>query len=471
MLSTIIGKEIKEILGSLKFAVTFGVCAVLILLSFYVGAESYNISQARYEAAKTENFRQLEGLTDWFGIQQYRIFLPPQPLESLVNGVANDIGRTIEVHGRGELVADDSKYGEEPIFAIFRFIDLEFIFQFILSLFAILFGFNAISGEKEQGTLRLVFANALPRYKYILGKLIGYLIALVIPLLAALALGCLLLIIMRLPLSGDDWLRLGLIIISGLLYFGVFLTLSIFISSLTRRSSNSLIMILVIWILAILIIPRSSVLIAGRTVDVPSLDELTYKKNKYRGQLWTEDKVKLNNFSAKSTGSIEDMIGEFNEYMSKLTDERDEKMKDYSFRLNEERLNRQKMQENLSLSISRVSPATSLSLAISSLAGTSIKLKDHFLSEASEYQKTYGDFLKEKTGINPEGRMVRIKLMSDKEEKPEPIDPTELPRFDYKAAGFSGLKRSAVVDIGILIIYNLLLFFGAIMAFNRYDLR
>ena len=144
---------------------------------------------AQYEAAKTENLRQLEGLTDWLSVRQFRIFLPPQPLASLVGGVSNDIGRTTEVRGRGELSATDSRYSEDPLFATFRFLDLDFTFQIVLSLLAILFAFDSVNGEKERGTLRLALANAVPRHLFITGKLIGSFLGLIVPLLLPIALG------------------------------------------------------------------------------------------------------------------------------------------------------------------------------------------------------------------------------------------------------------------------------------------
>ncbi len=222
MLKVLIEKEIRDIIGSTKFAVIFGACAVLVLVSFYVGARTYQANQSQYEAAKAENLRQFEGLTDWFSVQQYRVFLPPQPLAALVSGVSNDIGRTTEIWGRGELSAQDSKFGDEPIYAVFRFLDLEFMFQIVLSLFAVLLGYDAISGEKERGTLKLSFANSVPHYKYILGKIIGSLAALAVPLLVALSIGCLILPVLGVPLSGDDWMRLALVIATGLLYFAAF---------------------------------------------------------------------------------------------------------------------------------------------------------------------------------------------------------------------------------------------------------
>jgi len=217
---------------------------------------------SQYQASQAENLRQMEGLTDWFSLEQHRIFLPPQPLASLVTGISNDIGRTTEVRTRGELSAQDSRFNEDPIFAVFRFIDLNFIFQIVLSLFAILLGYDAVSGEKERGTLKLILANAVPRSVFILGKLIGSFVTLSLSVLVAIGMGCLLLPILGLNLSGNEWLRLSMIILAGLMYFGAFLTLSVFVSSMTRRTSSSFLVLLVLWIGSVLIIPRVSVLLA-----------------------------------------------------------------------------------------------------------------------------------------------------------------------------------------------------------------
>ena len=222
MLKLIIKKELSEILRSPKFIYSFAVCSLLILIMFYVGAKNYQINRAQYDAAVAEDIRSMAGITDWRMIN-HKIFLPPQPLASLVSGISNDIGRNIEVKGRGELVPTDSKYNEDPIYAVLRFLDLNFMFQIILSLFAILFCYNAINGEKESGTLRLMFSNSLPRDKFILGKTIGSSLSLIIPLLIPIFLGCLLLMLMGIPMTNQDGLKLGLILFTGLLLFGVFI--------------------------------------------------------------------------------------------------------------------------------------------------------------------------------------------------------------------------------------------------------
>ncbi|MBN2321104.1 MAG: ABC transporter permease, partial [Acidobacteria bacterium] len=295
MFRLIVARELREIIASTKFAVTFLVCSLLIILAFYVGARNYQVGMAQYEMAVAENLEQMKAHTDWRSVQ-HRIFLPPQPLMTLVTGISNDIGRNIRVAVRGEMAPQDSRFNDDPVFAVFRFLDLDFIFQVVLSLFAILFLYNAINGEKEQGTLRLTFTNAIPRDTYILGKATGAFLALGVPLLIPILIGCLLLPLMGVPMMGDGWIRLSLIIVAGLLFLGAFSTLSLFVSTLTHRSSSSFLVLLVAWIFAVLIIPRASVLLAGNMVDVISVDEIANQKIHQQYQAWEEEKENLSNF-------------------------------------------------------------------------------------------------------------------------------------------------------------------------------
>jgi ABC-type transport system involved in multi-copper enzyme maturation permease subunit len=469
MIRLIVEKELKEIIGSTKFAVSFGVCATLIILAFYIGARNHQVSMAQYEAAKSESLRQKEGLTEWTAVRDHRIFLPPRPLASIVTGISNDIGRTVSVHSRGELSAQDSRFNDEPIYAIFRFLDLNFVIQIVLSLFAILFAYDAINGEKEQGTLRLTFSNAIPRDKYILGKIIGTFLGLGVPLLIPIVIGCLILTIMGIPMSGSDWLQLALVVAGGLLYFGIFLTLSVFVSSLTQRTSHSFLLLLVVWIFAVLIIPRSAVLIAGRAVAVPSVDEIASKKTLLQSQLWQEDRKKMNKFQPPKDTEPRDIMTALNKFMGELGDAREKKMLAFAGKLNEERRNAQQRQENLAFMIARLSPTATFSLLASRLAGTSIRLKQHFLQEAVDYQRAYSQFMEEKTGMKMGGNMVFFRVSDQDEEEPEPIDPRELPAFNY--ADEEALAGGLILDFGILVSFNLILFLGAFVGFLRYDVR
>ena len=471
MLRLIIEKDLRDIITSTKFAVTFGVCSLLIVLTFFVGAKNYQVNRQAYEAAKAENLRQLDGVTDWISVRDFRVFLPPQPLAVLVNGISNDIGRTTDIQGRGEPTTYDSRYGDSPVFAIFRFLDLEFLFGIALSLFAIVFAYDAVNGEKERGTLRLTFANAIPQDTYILGKLIGSFLALGVPLLIPILLGCALLPALGVSLTGDEWIRLGLIIGTGILYFSAFLGLAIFVSALTQRSSSSFLLLLVCWILVVLIIPRSSVLLAGRAVDVPSVDDINAKKSSLARQLFTEDRTKMSGFKPSATGDPSAMVSEFNKFMSGLADARDQKMRELSDRLNEERSNAQRRQQAIAFGIARISPAAAFSLAATFLAGTSLDLQNRYRREAMAYQEEFGKFMLAKTGVKLGGRVMVFRSESDNGAKPKPIDPQELPAFRFTPATLANVFPGAMLDLGLLVLFNLVFFAGAFVGFLRFDVR
>lgn len=469
MFRLLIAKELRETILTAKFAATFGVCTILILVSFYVGARNYQVSQEEYEAAVAENLTQMEGLTEWSRIS-HRISLPPQPLAALVSGISNDIGRTADMRTRGELRFENSRYNEDPIFAVFRFLDLEFLFTTVLSLFAVLFAFDAINGEKERGTLRLSFAAPVAKDTYILSKLLGSFVALTVPLLIPILIGSLLLPILGVPLDADSWLRLGLIILAGYLYLGVFLCLSIFISTLTQRSASSFLLILVFWIVTVMVIPRTAVLVAGRAVDVPSVDMVNFEKNRFRAQLLQEDSRAMRAWQQEnpmSEGDGMQWVQEFMDFMNEQSDVRDEKMEEFSGRLNEERRNRESVRQSYALGIARISPTSVFSILASRLAATSLGLKERFQNAAYDYQSEYAQFQEQKGGDT--GMMFRIR--SPEDEEPEPIDLQELPVFEFRQPPAADLAGRSLVDLGLLLGFNILFFAGSFVAFLRYDVR
>ena len=493
MIKLILYKELKEIIGSTKFAITFGLCSILIILAFFTGIKNYQTGMQENEASRAAQLKEFEKYTEWSRVSGKRIFLTPEPLAYLVMGVSNDIGRTAGISGRYTPTARDSIYSEQSFFAVFRFLDLEFVFQIILSLFAILFAYDAVNGEKENGTLKLSFANSLPRATYILGKLLGSFLALALPLLIPILIGVLLLPIMGVNLSSDEFLRLSLFIFCGLLYLGVFLNLSVFISCVTQQSSTAFLFLLVIWVCSVLIIPRASVLIAGNLVEVPTVEEINFKQAQLMRQNSDDLSERLNKFSSEAYSKLsqsgdrsreamdktQDSIAEF---VDKIDSEHSEKVKELTGRLNEDRHNRQMQQEKLAFGISRISPAAVFNLASTTFCGTSLDLKNNFLKQAAIYSETFNAFIREKTGEDAGSlgavlkRATTAAIASARGEKVEPpstkpINSREIPEFIYQPSELSDILYDALPDIALLILFNIIFFSGAFISFLRYDLR
>ena len=474
MLKILLEKELREIIYSTKFAITFGVAAVLLLLSFYVGIRNYQESIREFEAAKTTNSTNIASLTDWRSVQ-HRVFRKPQPLQVLVNGVTNDVGRTTDMRASGELNLINSRFSADPLFAVFRFLDLNFVVIIVFSLFAILFGYDAINGEKEAGTLKLVFANKVSRASFILSKLLGSLIALGVPLLIPLLVGCLMLLGFGIPMSGAEWTRLFLLLAAGLLCFGVFLTLSIMISSLVARSSVSFLLSLVVWIFSVLIIPKGSVVLASQIISAPNMDAIESQKRKFSAdQMQRRMQATQNYFSSRSMSMDTGFVSAMGAFQDSLQKAYEKERLDFYGRLNEDWRNKKDWQGQWAFGFSRISPTAIFQIAAMNLAGTDVEMKYRYQAELNRYQEGYAKFLQSKIGTTADFIRVVIRRYSNdqsEEEKPKPLNPVEVPDFIDQPRDLGGTVAASLLDVGLLVILNALFFGGAFFAFLKFDLR
>ena len=169
MISLLIQKELKNIILSPKFFATFLICSILILLSVYIGIKEYHNSVQQFEAVQELAHQDISQATGWSRIKN-SVHREPSPMQIFVSGLHFDIGRLSTISNTQDIKLIRSPYSDEPIFAMFRIIDFVFIVQMVLSLFAILFTYVSINGEREYGTLKLAFANSISRSTYLISK-------------------------------------------------------------------------------------------------------------------------------------------------------------------------------------------------------------------------------------------------------------------------------------------------------------
>ena len=289
MFSTLIQKELKSILLSPKFTATFAVCALLMLLSTYIGIKEYQSSVKQFETATQLASQELRQHSDWMGLGN-QVYRAPDPMQVFVTGITNDIGRWSNIDNFNSVKLQHSSYSDDPIFALFRFVDFTFIVQIVLSLLALLFTYDAINGERESGTLKLVLSNAIPRVHFTAAKFIGSWLGLVVPLTIPTALCALLVLLYKVPFTPGNWISFASLLGASLLYFTFFIALGLLVSSMTRHSNVSFLVSFVIWIILVLIIPRAGVIAAGNIVHVPSVAEIEGQHDSYAKDRWEQYK-------------------------------------------------------------------------------------------------------------------------------------------------------------------------------------
>lgn len=484
MLTTIIYKELKGIIVSPKFFVTFAVCSVLMLLSVFIGIKEYRAVSAQYETGVQLADQRAHEATGWHGLRN-KAYRDVDPMQILVSGLSNDIGRWSNIDQFNPVKLKNSIYSDDPIFAVFRYIDFAFIVQVVLSLFAILFTYDAISGEREDGTLRLVFSNAVNRATYIIGKSVGAWLGLVIPIGVPILLSLLMLLLFRVPLDGEHWVRILSFLGISLLLFTFFIIFGVFISALTRTPNISFLVSLVLWVCFVLIIPRAGVMAAGQLVRVPRVAEIEGQRDGFARDKWAafqEESTKrwreFNNRANASDGEEDDdaMWARIEaEDSARRVVHRE--IESFETRLQEDLRYRKAAQQRLAFSLSRISPASAYRLAAMTLAGTDVGIKTRNEEALNTYREDFVAYVDRKLEQDGMSGALTISFSSDDGLKignsrtDQVLDISDMPLYAHPVTRLSSLLQSLIVDIGLLAVFTLVTFAGAFVSFLRYDVR
>jgi hypothetical protein len=73
--------------------------------------------------------------------------------------------------------------------------------------------------------------------------------------------------------------------------------------------------------------------------------------------------------------------------------------------------------------------------------------------------------------MNPGGGTIVMRMRNDTGAKPKPINPYELPEFRYSPVRLADVFQGALVNLAILLAFNVVFVAVAFRAFLRYDLR
>ena len=415
MTLTIARKEIASNLLSYKFFIVLLLIVLLVAMSLFIMHRDYKQRMADYQAIRPKPGEPIALVT-------------PSPLSIFAKGLDDAITRSFEIDLIGITVRAGQSSGN-IVYSFFPAPDFLYVVRVVLSLVALLFGFDQVSREREQGTLKLLLGSSVSRAKVLVGKWIGNFLSLSIPFLLVTLLGTAVLFLDReVHFSSGQLGRLVLILALSLLYLGFFLSLGMLVSALTRRAATSIIILLFIWALFVFIIPNLGTLAARQFVSVPSVRALSEK----RQQTWTREVVV----------SIKD--GAWADHFRAISSENDKLENDYRLRF--ESLVR------LSRDINRISQAASFLDAASEVAGTGIGEESRLKGEVVRYKDSIIDQLI--AGHDSGKRDAQYPAFSY---APRPL-----------AEVFAG---GALFDTVWLVFFNILSFALAYVAFVRYDVR
>jgi ABC-type transport system involved in multi-copper enzyme maturation permease subunit len=399
MLKSIIRKEILLNLLSYKFSIITILSTILILVSIFIMYRDYCLAMENYEILQQES----EGAI---------AVIRPTPLSIFAKGLDENLRRAYHGGSGGTIGVSSKQQPVNILLEIFTTPDLLYVVKIILSLCAMLFAFDMVCGEKEAGTLRQSMSNNLKRPILIFSKWIGGFTSFILPFFIAVLLGTIFVTLSPVvDMNTYNLLKLGMFMLSSVIYLAIFFSLGLLISCLTHRTSTSLVLSLFVWVILVFLIPNLGNILARQLVQIPTVQQLELRST----QNWAKNRF----MQTRSDTS------EHRKFKRRLEEESKQFIDDYR--------NRIKRLVKVSQNITRISPAAAFTFLATDIMGT---------------------------GLSEERRLKRAILQYDG-------GALSYQRSSIKEAlGPGGLSNGL-----ILILFNVLFFSGAYVIFLRYDAR
>ncbi len=485
MLTRLITKEILEHLMSLRFAIACALCLIVILCSLFVRCQDYaQVLDDYYQETEMEK-TSLDSMNHPWRIvwQGVKVYSRPNPLKVFVRGVDDSNGLAVRVSSNVQL-RPIMRNLQNTAVPLFPSIDLVSFVGLIMSLMALVFGYDAVCGEKERGTLRLMLSYSVPRHSVLLSKWIGGYVTLIIPFLLTVICGAVIVRIQRdIALNDSQWGRLAVIIVFALLYVAAIYSLSIFVSCLTARASTSVMILLGIWVVLVLAVPNLSPHIAQVLRPAANAQEVEDKRAAASKEIWgrlVEEKMeeydKEHGFGEGwwrqiDWGSWESRKKAHVRRCYRLARQREghlERLREYE-KIDQRYGGPMKAQIELSRWIGRISPFTCFAMAATELADAGVMESTRYMRQLRNYQKdlciyahdeheAINNYITDNQGEEPEGGWSENRI-------------NPVPSFLYAPPAAGDYAKMVAIDAGILAGTALLFFMLSYITFLRYDVR
>ena len=464
MIWHIVKRELYHNINSLRFALTAFLLLALMLTNALVHLREYPDRLRKYHNALTDAQNALTARTDLYEIAQKgpgKLYKRPAPLrfcaeggETLLSDVLfSDYRWSIGgLEGFWLLNYTANTPNAQNIRPDLTRVDWGFIIGYALSLIAILFTFDSVAGEREKGTLRLIFANSIPRHTFLLSKFLGALISINIPFTCAVLINLLMISASReVYFTPTEWGRLGLIFFIALLYTALFLALGLLVSTWVYQSSVSLIILLFVWVTFVIFIPSTLASLASGFSPSMSIDELNKRQNQllerhsddYDARIQNARGDTLKRMQLKSAYVIKDTVDQA--------------------RLREEHLNQQILQIQRARELTRLSPAAILQHLLEAFAGTGLQRHRQFLENAQRYAREYRQFVVDTDKADPESlHFIGVREGMSK----KPVNPALIPIFEDTLSLGKDFTAAATQGV-VLILFLFTLLLGAYLALGR----
>ncbi|MDR1054508.1 MAG: ABC transporter permease subunit [Prevotellaceae bacterium] len=278
MIGLIARKDFFLNLTSARFILGFLICLFIIPFTLVVSMDRYKGQENVYKVLN-DNAEKLLNEARVYSQARPEVVRKPQSLSVFCEGISENLGMSTKVY-LGDypmFLSGQATAKDNPLLNAFFSIDFTSIIAIIMSLLALVFSYDCFTREKENGTIKMILVNKINRSSFFIGKLLGILLTLLPILFFCYLLGILFLVVSpNVALDSNTWLSIGLLFISAVLYVVVFVLLGMFISSMSRQSSTSIIVSLLVWIWFLFLMPNMASYAAQNFVKTDLYENLQF---------------------------------------------------------------------------------------------------------------------------------------------------------------------------------------------------
>ena len=472
MIRQIICKEVLENLLSLRFMLSLLLVIFLFAASGFVFVNKYKQQADDYWKETNKNLSALsEQAKQLYKLALYEqeIYRKPTPLSLCAEGFEKSLPNCFRFDTFA-IGLPEIKGQSNFMLPHFSDIDWVFIISLIFSFVALVFTYNSICGEKEAGTLRLMLAGSIPRYKVLIAKYFGVMLTIGIPLFIGLLVSLIIVITSNVTVfSRLDWLKIVTIVFLSFLYLSLFVLLGMFISSRTVYSANCIVILLLVWVGLVILIPSFGRIISDVSCKSPTGVELERKLSEVAAEAWNNSEK----YGERAGNMSHDLANPMNNPPARarlrnaVTNAQNQVIEDHH--------NKMLTQVFTGRDFTCFSPAVIYQRASEAIAGTGVNHCVSLYQQIKQFQASFKEYVRSKDSedpeslhlINPETGTARSwKTISHK-----PVDFDTVPKFQERDLALGESLQLAIWDIGLLALFNLVFFAAAFVSFLKYDVR
>jgi ABC-type transport system involved in multi-copper enzyme maturation permease subunit len=460
MIKIIFIKELQSYLLNKSILLTWALIIGLFTLNAFVFVFQFEDLKKKHENIALRNDQNLANtLPDMVTLTQ-KISNPPSSLMFL-SGTSEG------------LVPDgvDMKLFEEPEFSNFIHfnpylnpyfsIDWATVIIYIISFFCICFSYNAFSGEKEDGTLKLMLANSIPQLTIIISKFAGLLVIFTIPLLIGNIISCLIFELSpAIKMESIEYAKIAYFFLASILLIGTTILTGFLVSVLTQKSYTSLIICLVCWAMMVIIIPNVNWYIIRRTEKIPPETSIYQEEERQ-----IDDLKDCYDGWQMINGIVPDKVALDRKHCNdRKTNVHNSLWSNYH--------NMQFAQTHKAATISKISPFGLFRFFSDKISENNYHGYISFFDQVKHYQLTFKEYVFSKDNADPNSQhLIWNEELCKSLMSQQKVNYSEIPKFTKKPVLFHQVIAGSISDIFILCLWMIVLFIATFIAFTKYDVR